>query len=90
MAVGEHDAEEPVAHFAHRAEMRDEDIHAQMGVVRKHEAAVHHDHAVAAFPELAVETDFAESPEGGDGEAGFAHGFPLSVRRRRRRRGRWG
>ena len=73
MPVGQHDAQQLVLDGAHRAEMRNDHVHAQMGVVRKHQPAVHHDHAALCFPELAVEADFAESPQGGNGKVRFVH-----------------
>ncbi len=73
MPVGEHDAQQPVLDGAYRAEMRNDHIHAQMGVVREHQPAIHHDHTAPCLPELAVEADFTKSPQGGYLKIGFAH-----------------
>ena len=57
--VGQHDAEQFVLDGADRSKVRNNNVHAQMGIVRKHEAAVDHHHAARCFPQLAVEADFS-------------------------------
>ena len=64
VAVGQDDAQQFVAHGAHRAEMRDDHVHAQMEIIREHQAAVHHDHACGSLPQLAVETDLPQTTQG--------------------------
>ena len=89
--VGEHNAQQLVPHGLHRAKMRNDHVHAQMKVIGKHEAAVHHHHPGRAFPELAVEADFAQTAQRGDGQKMLIRIHVLSLwprGRRRRTRGR--
>ena len=73
MPVRQHNAEQLVLDAADSAKVRDNNVHAKVGVVRKHEAAINHHHAAGGFPQLTVEADLSQPPEGGNVQIRFIH-----------------
>ena len=79
MPVGQHHAQGAFAFREQGIEQRNDHIHAHLGIIGKHEAAINQHGPLSALPFLAVQTYFSKPPQRGNGKMPVRHGNSLNI-----------
>ena len=67
VAMGQDDAEKPVPTGQNGFHRRNNQINPHLQFIGKHQTAINENSPFGRVPQLAVEADFPQSPEGGNG-----------------------